>query len=318
MRLSRCFALAGLACSWVCPVCVLVSCATPPSVTQSETPAPAAPHALHNVHRLNDRVFTGAQPEGDADLNALKSLGVKTILSVDGSAPDVAAAQRHGLRYVHVPTTYATVTDAQRLEIARAIRDLPGPIYIHCHHGKHRGPAAAAAAAIALGMMTNEEGTAFIKAAGTAPAYAGLYERVATAPRASEADLDAAPNDFPSIQRAHGTTAAMVEIDLAFDHLTQIKDAGWKTPKDNPDLVSAAEAGRLTDNFRVALGDTAFVAGQSADYANRLAEMVQHACALEEAIVRSAAPAELQAAYASVQKRCTDCHTLYRNVVRRR
>ncbi len=31
---------------------------------------------------------------------------------------------------------------------AKAVRDLPGKIYIHCHHGKHRSAAAAATACV--------------------------------------------------------------------------------------------------------------------------------------------------------------------------
>src|SRR5690606_19020075 len=81
--------------------------------------------------------------------------------------------------------------------IARAIRDLPGPVYIHCHHGKHRGPAAAAAAAVNLGLVSPAEAVAFMKTAGTADSYAGLYACVMEADAATKTELDAAPSDFP-------------------------------------------------------------------------------------------------------------------------
>ena len=42
-------------------------------------------------------------------------------------------------------------------EIATAVQTLPGPIYIHCHHGKHRSPAASAAACVGAGLIEPAE-----------------------------------------------------------------------------------------------------------------------------------------------------------------
>jgi protein tyrosine/serine phosphatase len=60
-------------------------------------------------------------------------------------------------------------------ELAKAVRDLPGPIYIHCHHGKHRSPAAAAVACVAAGLLAPERAPAVLKEAGTSPNYRGLF-----------------------------------------------------------------------------------------------------------------------------------------------
>src|SRR5262249_21685483 len=94
----------------------------------------AAAGQIANLQTPCAGLFTGAQPEGAAGFDALREMGVRTIVSVDGARPDVAAAAARGMRYVHIPVTYAEVTTEQRLEIARAIRDLPGPVYLHCHH----------------------------------------------------------------------------------------------------------------------------------------------------------------------------------------
>lgn len=290
--------------------------ATATAAAAKESPAtPAADAhagALHNVHPLNDRVISGAVPEGDAAFDELRAMGVKTIISVDGATPDVAAAEARGMRYVHIPITYAQVTDEEQVEIARAIRDLPGPVFVHCHHGKHRSPSAVASAGVALGMITPDEGLVFIKNAGTAPNYEGLYACVAEAVVVDEATLNAAPNDFPSVRRAEGMTAAMVQVDLAFEHLGGIRAAQWKTPAAHPDLVPAAEAGRLADNLRFS-GEDVKALALGDDYLARLNKAVSLATALEEALVRNASSEELEAAYKAVNASCKDCHAVYRD-----
>src|ERR1051326_9522581 len=56
---------------------------------------------LRNVFRVGRRLYSGAAPADEAGFRSLCALGVRTIISVDGATPDVAAARRHGLRYVH-------------------------------------------------------------------------------------------------------------------------------------------------------------------------------------------------------------------------
>src|SRR5262245_50112426 len=112
----------------------------------------AAEH-LPNPWRIHPKVISGGLPEGDAAFAELIALGVKTVISVDGAQPDVASARRFGLRYIHLPHGYDGVPPERMKELAKAVRDLPGPIYIHCHHGKHRSPAAAAVACVGAGLL---------------------------------------------------------------------------------------------------------------------------------------------------------------------
>lgn len=49
----------------------------------------------------------------------LRELGVRTIIHVDGDTPDASAAERHGLRYVHLPHGYEGVPKARVAELAR-------------------------------------------------------------------------------------------------------------------------------------------------------------------------------------------------------
>jgi protein tyrosine phosphatase (PTP) superfamily phosphohydrolase (DUF442 family) len=293
---------------------VLAAC----SPTQTAPPSDPTPQSLpattgiHNLHRLGDKIISGSAPEGDQGFDELKSLGVKTIISVDGATPDVAKAEARGLRYVHIPVTYAEVTEGQRLHIARAIQDLPGPIYIHCHHGLHRAPAAVAAAGVALGIVAPEQAIEYMKTAGTAPAYRGLYACVAEATVASAAALASASTDYPEVSRAKGLVAAMVEIDDAHDHLEAIHTAGWVTPKDQPDLVPAADAGRLADNFRFGAEDPK-AAARGDDFTKRLRAEIENTTALEEALSHNETNAELETRWRRVNNSCKECHAEYRD-----
>jgi protein tyrosine phosphatase (PTP) superfamily phosphohydrolase (DUF442 family) len=294
----------------------LVSCSAERVADKATTQPPPAPqpehHALENIFPVIPGLLSGSAPEDADALEQIRAMGVKTIISVDGAAPGAAAAQRLGMRYVHIPVTYATITDDQRLEIARAVRDLPGPVYVHCHHGKHRGPTAAAAAAITLGRMTPNEGLALMQKAGTAPAYTGLYACVRNAAPAPAAVIDNAPNDFPSIQTPKGLVSAMVEIDTAWENLGFIRKANWTTPADHPDLVPAAEAGRLADHFRTgAQSEEARKLGPH--FLNRIKSAESLASALEKALAQRAPAEALQPAWAAVDASCKSCHAAYRN-----
>src|SRR5262245_42817749 len=118
---------------------VVAAGAVSPSTAKPEK---LAVEHLPNAYRITDKVISGGLPEGDAAFQELADLGVKTVISVDGMKPDVETAKKHGLRYVHLPHGYDGVPSERVLELAKAVRELPGLIYIHCHHGKHRSPAA--------------------------------------------------------------------------------------------------------------------------------------------------------------------------------
>jgi protein tyrosine phosphatase (PTP) superfamily phosphohydrolase (DUF442 family) len=290
----------------------------PPPPASAALAAPAAPASgeaahppLPNVRHLDDGIVSGGVPGGDAGFDALKAMGIRTIITVDGAPPDVARAEARGMRYVHIPITYAQVSPEQTLELARAVRDLPGPVYIHCHHGKHRSPAAAAAAAIALGRLTGVQGVAFLKKAGTAPSYEGLYACVSEGQPAAPGAIDGAPADFPPVRQPTGLVASMVDVDEAFDHVDAIRAAGWAVPVDHPDLVPAAEAGRLADDLRLGAEDPR--AARSPDLVAALRAAAEEAAALEGAIVAGAPAADLAKRFAAVKRSCTECHTKWRN-----
>ena len=107
------------------------------------------------VYLVVEGVLEGSithQRRGDGGFGYLQEQGVRTIISVDAAEPDVALAEAFGMRYVHIPIGYGAVDAKTKLKLTRAVRDLPRPIYVHCHHGKHRGPTAAALALV-LGLF---------------------------------------------------------------------------------------------------------------------------------------------------------------------
>ena len=286
-----------------------------PSVrAPARSPVPAQHEsALHNVHRASDKLISGALPDGDAAFDELARMGVKTVISVDGAHPDIARAEARGMRYVHLPHGYNGIDAGRQLELARAIRDLPGPIYLHCHHGKHRGPAAAATATILLGEMTPEEGCEFLKTAGTAPAYLGLYRCVAMASAVDAETVDSASDAFPAVAPAPGFVQAMVEMQHAVDHLAEIKAAGWSVPAEHPDLVPLDEAGRLTDLLRASHAD-AYTTARSEAFARHLLRSIEASQAVEDHLLSSPADAAgLTEKFRVLSASCTDCHAAHRD-----
>lgn len=274
---------------------------------------------LHNVMRVTPRLYSGNSPESDAAFAELQALGVKTIISVDGAKPMVDRAAAYGIRYVHVPVGYDGIEVEQQAKIARAYRDLEGPVYIHCHHGKHRGPAAAASATVILGEMTPQEGVEFLKRAKTAPSYAGLYECVSSISPEYRSFLEKAPpaEDLPSVATVSGMVDNMVGIDFCFVNLEHVKKAGWTVPPDHPDIVPAAEAGRLADHYRVLLDDPESLA-KAAEFTALLKRSWEEAQALEDAIVAKRGAGELDTLFGKVDQSCKDCHNAYRNKKRSR
>lgn len=278
---------------------------------------PAEFPGLQQVVAYVPGIWSGAAPEGQAAFESLRRLGVRTIVSVDGAVPEVDLARAVGIRYVHLPIGYDGMSHDRTLEIARAIRDLPGPVYVHCHHGKHRSAAAVGAAAVTLGLADAASMRSRMEVSGTAPSYTGLFRCVEAATVATPAALDAAEATFPPIAATPDLVKAMVEIDLAFEHLKDIEQAGWKVPDDHPDLVPAAEAGRLADLLRNLAKDPA-VAEDPADHAERYPRIAAEVSELERALVRrdregGVDPAELSRMLKGIAASCKECHVRHRD-----
>jgi protein tyrosine phosphatase (PTP) superfamily phosphohydrolase (DUF442 family) len=275
---------------------------------------------LPNAYRVADKVISGGQPVGEAAFAKLKELGVKTIISVDGAKPEVELAKKYGLRYVHLPHGYDGVPDARAKELAKAVRDLPGPIYIHCHHGKHRSPAAATVACVAVGLLKPEAALAVLKTAGTSENYRGLYQSAEAARRIDDALLDELKAEFPETAKLPPIADAMVEIEHTHDHLKALAAGGWRRLVKQPDLDPAHEALLLKEHYYELLR-TGDVQRQPAEFRKTLQAAERDAETLEtelgtwlKAGGAGSPPESIGKSYTAVSQSCTACHSKFRDV----
>ena len=302
------------------PFLVPLGCGLQPLAPPSEVVAPFEPSVLgdcpglHNVFRLTDRLYSGCSPVGETGFQSLRDLGIRTVISVDGAQPEVALAGRFGMQYVHLPMGYDAVPRETAVRIARAVRDLPGPVYIHCHHGKHRGPAAAMAAlrcesdrCPALAALE------FRRTAGTDPKYKGLYASVEGAKPATPEEWEKAGVNFPEIAFTPDLTRLMVGIDERWDHLKSIRAAGWKSPADHPDIDPAHEALQLVENFREAarLKDNK---NRGEAFRKLTTDAVEAAEVLERTLrAKPLRSEEAEQAFTRSATLCAKCHESYRD-----
>lgn len=285
------------------------------SPTSAQPTGPAVPvdlSPIHNGFKLGRSLYSGSCPYGDAGFKALAANGIKTIISVDGARPDEAMAKKYGMRYVHIPVTYSGITRAQALSMARAVRDLPGPVFIHCHHGKHRGPTAAVLAIMVSEGWTTDQALAALQQAGTAPSYKGLWANARDWQPPAKQELEQADVSFPSTAQVHDyTTAAMVSIDERWQHLSQVRAAHWGVPADHLDIDPPHEALLLREHFTelLRLPDTA---KYPKDYRAQMTQAEAAAHVLEQAL-REKDKEKARSAYQAVSETCTSCHVGYRN-----
>jgi hypothetical protein len=264
-------------------------------------------------------LYSGSSPEGDAGFRSLHELGVKTVISVDGARPDVDRARQYGLRYVHLPIGYDGVPRAQALRIARAVRDLPGRVYLHCHHGKHRGPAAAAAAWRCLdAACPAADALALLRRAGTDPHYTGLYAAVKALAPPVPGELDRVAADFPEVARVNDLARLMVALDERWDHLKAVRAAGWKAPPGHADLDPPHEALQLREHYRE-LARLPEAKARPDDFRHLLGEAEGRAGELERALrdrPGSIDRAAVEQAFSRSAALCTHCHARFRDASR--
>ena len=268
---------------------------------------------IENFYQLNERVYSGAAPEGDAGFAALQARGIKTIITVDGASPDVATARKYGLRYVHLPIGYDGISSNQAVRLVKAAETLPGPVFVHCHHGLHRGPAGAAVICEGIGDWTPEQAVAWLQLAGTATNYAGLYASVRQFRAPSAAALSMVPGDFPERSGISPLADVMVQIDQRFDHLKLIRKADFQVPPGNPDLDPGNEALQLEELFKELLRNPA-TDKRGKEFRELLHRAEQASAALQVELKSSrVVRTNAEEAFRRLGESCTACHKAQRN-----
>jgi len=278
---------------------------------------------LHNVYRLSQNIISGSEPEGENALIKIAAMGVKTILSVDGKVPDAETALRHGMRYVHVPIRYRGISSEELVQIAKTFRELPGPFYVHCFHGKHRGPAAAAVGRLVLDGAPRDQAIAEMRQwCGTAGDYEGLYRTIASGDIPSPEETAAYAWSFPAAFEFKGFRHSMIEVSRTHDNLKSLHKISWAVDPTHPDLDPVHEARQLAQSFEQIMA-LAAASDEPADFQGWLADAFESSRALHERLqskddhqsggIAADRLAEIDRAYSAINASCKACHAAYRN-----
>lgn len=268
---------------------------------------------VENLFLVAPGILSGATPETEAAFAELQRNGVKTIISVDGAKPDVATAGKYGMRYVHLPFGYDGISTNRQLELVKAAKTLPQPIFVHCHHGEHRGPTAAAILCMGALNWDAKQGIEWLKKAGTSANYSGLYKTVEQFRMPDEATLEKLAGDFSSQAKVSSMVEAMVGMDERMSHLKAIRQAGYKVPELHPDIVPANEALLLHELFKELLRSPE-MKDKNPEFLDELKQGEQATGKFFEILKReSLDPAEAENAFKAITQNCSSCHKKFRN-----
>jgi protein tyrosine phosphatase (PTP) superfamily phosphohydrolase (DUF442 family) len=287
------------------PVAVTIA---PPALGADK---PVGLDGLHNVVTYAPNLVCGGVPEGREGLHTLAAMGIKTVISVDGGIPDVATAESLGMHYVHLPIPYSGISADREKQIAQAVSNMPGPIYLHCHHGKHRSAAALGSALVLTGTLTPEQAMDRMKVSGTAKDYTGLWDAVKNARPIDASELKADPKSFPSVSVVSGMVATMTEIDNVFDNVKAANKAEWTVPKDHPDLVPQKETKRLAALFAQLVKEP-----DSGKHGAEFTAKLERAHAASKALDAAVLANDIDTAkahYVLIEKGCKECHKAHRD-----
>lgn len=273
---------------------------------------------IHNLFALGTNLYSGSSPEGSEGFAALARLGVKTVISVDGAKPAVELARQHGLRYVHIPLGYDGISASNQVLLAKIRSTVTGPFYIHCHHGKHRGPAAAAILSLANGTWTPEQANDWLRTAGTGTNYVGLFRSVREFQRPTSGELGAASSTFPEVSPVSGVVEWMVRIDTHWDRLKAARVGGDRELGKPGETALAHDALMLAEAMR----ETRRLAEserKGAEFVNWLRDSEEEAGRAERWLRELDGGGNKQARHDvdmsldAIARSCTRCHKSYRD-----
>ncbi|MEO6787934.1 MAG: cytochrome c, partial [Chthoniobacteraceae bacterium] len=275
-------------------------------------PQPVELPGIENAFRVTDRILSGSQPKLDIAFESLAKAGVKTIISVDGARPDVEAAKKHGLRYVHLPFGYDGIPANRIAELAKAAGPDAGTVFIHCHHGLHRGPAATAVICEAVAGWSPAQAETWLKQAGTSADYPGLYRAVREFRAPTPEDI-ARTGALPEVAKTPVLVDTMVAIDEHLDLLKTQQRVGWRMLPEDPETRPAHQATLLWEQLRE-LARTDDTARRPEDFRKLLTDCERSAATLRETLRASLHDkAGLDRALKQTTQSCAACHKAYRN-----
>lgn len=288
------------------PSLVIAIVAVTSAFVQEAGPEKLEPRpGLENLLKLSPRLYSGGEPQGREGFRSLEELGIRTVVSVDAAKPDVEAAREHGLRYVQIPIGYDGVEPEAAAAMAKALKECEAPIYVHCHHGKHRGPAMAAVALRLDTACPASDAVKVLEMAGTGKDYDGLWHDVE---RFNAASIDGLDVTLYETAPVGDIEAEMAAIDRIWDRLKLCRDAEWKTPADHPDIAPAHEALMMEERLRELL--------RQETTPNELAQGLEESRLAAEGLHKGLSDAvmdDVELHFAALQASCKQCHAQFRN-----
>ena len=232
--------------------------------------------------QLDHDIWTGAAPADATAMRTLFDAGIRTVISVD-ALPSPLAPAGVEMRRAHFPVGYDGVSATVQDALLVAWRDCSKPLYIHCHHGHHRGPAAAVTLLRRLGRVNESEGLAMLRACGTSFAYPGLYQSMREATGVSSATLQALEIPLREHHQVGSLTAGMAALDRSWDNVLESQRGGWQRSHRHPDAAPTAETAAVTEHLR-AIATMPHTYPPSFDSA--LARVIEASTRLEAAVAR--------------------------------
>lgn len=285
--------------------------ASPAAVGVLPGAAPVDLAGLEHVAELTPDLISGGEPQGRAGYETLRAMGVKTVISVDAVPPPAELAREMGIRVVHLPIGYDGVPESTRVAMAKALTELEGPVYVHCHHGKHRGPAALVAGAVCSGEIDTARAAEFMTLTGTSKSYAGLWADVASAAPIDPVVLYTTEVDLPERADVGGYAGAMSLISRANDRVKLVAANNWQVPADHPDLAPGSDLG-LIHNLLRSLADDAESIAFGAEHQRLLENSVRWSSEAERAF-NAGDLAAAGVAFKELGASCKACHVAYRD-----
>jgi len=308
-------------------ICVCASCGPWAFAHEHDSSGPAPSpvlvptDGLPNLLLIAPGIYSGGLPAGTEGFAALRSLGIRTMISVDGAEPEVALAAEAGIRYVHLPHGYDGISPRRQLELAKAIVELEKPLYIHCHHGKHRSPAAAAVACVIAGRLPRQQGLQVLELAGTNPNYRGLFRVVRDAVPVAHNELKQLAVDFQPTSPVSSLVKQMIAIDEHYEALRAWSQAKWRVNKDQGQSDPLEQSLLLREQFtewlrieRMEKRESKFreLALESESAAREIEEVLQGLAGLK---VDEPARERLDRSLERLSTSCISCHQRYRDAV---
>jgi len=262
--------------------------------------------SVEGFRLLTTRVCCSGEPVGREAFAQIAALGIKTVVSVDGKAPDSELAARVGLRYIHLPIGYDGVPLEVQDSLAHVLAGTTGLILVHCHHGKHRGPAAAAILAMmdTDARVSKEQALKILEAAGTGSEYQGLWDSVRgfDPQKLGDASLPLLP-----VAEVEPFVREMVHLDEAFDALQKIRTDGWIGESARSAVAVFAEG------YREALRVCREREPAPAPEMVRLLEDASQRSSKFRELVHEGQGTNLSEHLTGLRQNCAECHKRYRN-----